>query len=122
MAQNSFEYKEKHGRFPLWSNGMFSGMPAYQIAMESDHSFSVGYFQTILTLGLPKPINFFFLACVCFYILMVIMRVNPWIAILGSLSYAYSTYDPVIIATGHYTKILAISLATGRVLGLIFFY
>jgi hypothetical protein len=35
MAQNSFQYKETHGHFPLWTNGMFSGMPAYQIAMDS---------------------------------------------------------------------------------------
>ncbi|HEX3934749.1 MAG TPA: hypothetical protein VHW43_08730, partial [Puia sp.] len=35
MAHNSFEYKETHGHFPLWSNGMFSGMPAYQIAMDT---------------------------------------------------------------------------------------
>ena len=34
MAKNSFDYKEAHGHFPLWTNGMFSGMPAYQIAME----------------------------------------------------------------------------------------
>jgi hypothetical protein len=122
MAQNSFDYKEKHGHFPLWSNGMFSGMPAYQIAMESDHSFSIGYFQTILTLGLPKPINFFFLACICFYILMVVVRVNPWIGILGAISYAYSTYDPVIIATGHDTKMLAIAYAPGVIAGLILLY
>src|SRR5688500_8983596 len=63
MAQNSFEYKEKHGNFPLWTNGMFSGMPAYQIAMEASHAVSPGWFYYVLTLGLPKPISFFFLAC-----------------------------------------------------------
>ena len=35
MARNSFEYKKTHGHFPLWTNSMFSGMPAYQIAMDS---------------------------------------------------------------------------------------
>ena len=29
MAQQSFEYKEKHGHFPRWTNGMMSGMPAH---------------------------------------------------------------------------------------------
>jgi hypothetical protein len=27
MAQQSFEYKEKFGHLPLWTNSMFSGMP-----------------------------------------------------------------------------------------------
>ena len=27
MAHNSFQYKEAHGHFPLWTEGMFSGMP-----------------------------------------------------------------------------------------------
>ena len=69
MAQNSFEYKEKHGELPLWTNGMFSGMPAYQIAMEPDVAVSPMWFHGLGTLWLPKPISFFFLACVCFYFL-----------------------------------------------------
>lgn len=65
MAQNSFQYKETHGKFPLWTNGMFSGMPAYQIAMDPDTPVSLGWFYYLVTLNLPKPINFFFLACIC---------------------------------------------------------
>ena len=34
MSHQSFEYKEKHGHFPLWTTNMFGGMPGYQIAME----------------------------------------------------------------------------------------
>jgi len=29
MAQQSFEFKDKYGHYPLWTNSMFSGMPAY---------------------------------------------------------------------------------------------
>lgn len=122
MAQNSFEYKEKHGEMPLWTNSMFSGMPAYQIALEQTHPVSILYFQTILTLGLPKPIHFFFLACICFYILSMVLRINPWAAIMASLAFAYSTYDPVIIAVGHDTKMLAISYMPGVIAALILLY
>jgi hypothetical protein len=34
MSHQSFEYKEKHGHFPLWVTSMFCGMPGYQIALE----------------------------------------------------------------------------------------
>ena len=109
MAENSFKYKETHGHFPLWTNGMFSGMPAYQIAMESQHSLSPGLFYYILTLNLPKPISFFFLACVCFYFLSQVLRVNPYIGIIGSLAYAYATYNVIIIGAGHDTKMQCIA-------------
>ncbi|TAG12119.1 MAG: hypothetical protein EAZ41_05005, partial [Sphingobacteriia bacterium] len=40
MAQNSFQYKEINGHFPLWTNGMFGGMPAYQITGISENPIS----------------------------------------------------------------------------------
>jgi hypothetical protein len=110
MVQNSFEHKEKFGRFPLWSNSMFSGMPAYQIAMEADVPVSTGFILKMLSLGLPSPFSFFVLACICFYILSQILRVNPYIGIIGSLAYAYATYNPIIISVGHETKMNAIAL------------
>lgn len=42
MAQQSFEVKEKTGHFPLWTNSMFAGMPAYQIAMEGTSNIGAG--------------------------------------------------------------------------------
>ena len=109
MAQNCFEYKDKHGHFPLWTNGMFSGMPAYQIAMDSENPVTISVLMHILTLNLPKPLNFFFLACICFYFLTQVMRVNPYIGIMGALGYAYATYNPIIIVAGHDTKMAAIA-------------
>lgn len=122
MAQNSFEYKEKYGRFPLWTNGMFSGMPAYQIAMEGETVVSPGWFYGILTLGLPKPISFFFLACVCFYFLALVLRINPYLAIAGALAYAYATYNPIIIAAGHDTKMQSIALMPALLASVILVY
>jgi len=115
MAQQSFEYKEKHGRFPLWSNSMFSGMPAYSIAMDQDYPISVGWFYNILTLGLPAPISYFFIACVCFYFLCQVLKINPWLSVMAALAFAYSTYDPVIVAVGHNTKMQALAVAPATV-------
>ena len=111
MAQQSFEYKEKHGHFPLWTESAFSGMPAYTIAIDGQTVLTYGWLVRIMTLGLPQPISFFFLACVCFYILMVVLRINPWIAVLASLAYAYCSYDPIVIVTGHVTKMWAMAYA-----------
>ena len=54
MAQNSFEYKDKNGHFPLWNPNLFSGMPNYQVAMEGKSV--MPDLTKIFSLGLPKPI------------------------------------------------------------------
>lgn len=110
MAHNSFEYKETHGHFPLWSNGMFSGMPAFQIAMDTQSVSIPNLFYGLLTFYLKKPANFFFLACICFYFLALALRINPYIGIIGGLAYAYATYNAVIVAVGHDTKMQSIAL------------
>lgn len=111
MAQQSFEVHEKTGHFPLWTNSMFSGMPAYQIAYEQGTHVTDGisYLTKIMSLGLPEPMSFFFIACLCFYLLCIILRINPWVAIFAALAYAYSTYDPVIISAGHISKMVSLS-------------
>ena len=67
----------------------------------------------MLTFFLKKPASFFFLACICFYFLASVLRVNPWVGIIGALAYAYATYNPVIVSVGHDTKMQAIALMPG---------
>jgi hypothetical protein len=86
-------------------------MPAFQIAMEGTYKLSMVYLEQVINLGLPQPINFFFVACICMYFLCIVLRINPWISILSALAYAYSTYDPVIIMVGHVTKMAAMGYA-----------
>ncbi len=120
MAQNSFEYKEKNGHFPLWNPNLFSGMPNYQVAMQGKSILPDTV--KILSLGMPKPINFFFLACLCFYILCLALRTRPIVAILGGLAYAFSTYNPVVINAGHDTQMLATAFMPLLIAGLICTY
>jgi hypothetical protein len=110
MSKQSYEYKEKNGHFPLWVTSMFSGMPAYQIAIDGYWS-PLGYLDKLFQLWLPKPLNFFFLACVSFYFLCVCLRIRPYAAILGALGFAFCTYSPIIITAGHDTKMLALGYA-----------
>ncbi|HLF45396.1 MAG TPA: YfhO family protein, partial [Chitinophagaceae bacterium] len=106
--QQSFEFKEKHGQFPLWTNSMFSGMPTFQIGYPNNN-YVLSYAHKILTLGLPSPILFFFLASISFYFLCVVLRLRTVVSILGALAFAYATYNPVIISAGHETKMLTMA-------------
>jgi hypothetical protein len=122
MAQQSVEYKEKYGHYPLWSESMFGGMPGYTLALEQRSPVTLGYLTNVLRLGLPAPISYFFMACVCMYILTQVLRINPWLGALAALAYAYSTYDAVILVVGHVTKMEALALAPGVIASLIMIY
>ena len=108
MSHQSFEYKEKTGHFPLWTTSMFGGMPAYQIAIDGTWT-PLMIVDRAMQLWLPKPMNFFFLACICFYFLCICLRIRPFAAVLGALAFAYCSYSPIIITAGHDTKMLTLA-------------
>lgn len=108
MSHQSFEFKEKYGHFPLWITNMFSGMPAFQIATDSKWS-PIVLFNNLFQLWLPQPMNFFFLACICFYFLCLCLRIRPFIAVIAALLFAYCSYSAIIISAGHNTKMMAMA-------------
>jgi len=122
MYEDQRKVKEETGTLPLWTNGMFSGMPGYQIAMEGYNPLSIGYVFQLLTLSLPKPFYFFLLASICFYLLTQIMRINPYLGIFGALSYAFATYHPILISAGHETKMIALGYLPAFIGGLMLIY
>ncbi len=119
-VQNSVEHQQKYGHYPLWNTGLFSGMPNYQISIPGKSTLID--FTKYLSLGMPEPINYFFLACICFYILSQALGLNVYISIAGSLAFAYGTYIPNIIAAGHITKMLAVAYMPAMLAGLILLY
>ena len=108
MSHQSMEYKAAKGHYPLWVSTMFSGMPAYQIAIEGAWS-PLGIIDKAFQVWLPKPMNFFFLACISFYFLCMCLRVKPYAAIIGAIAFAFCTYSPIIITAGHDTKMLTLA-------------
>ena len=121
MSHQSFQYKEAHGHFPLWASNMFSGMPAYQIAMDGPWT-PLSIIHSIITLWMPIPISFFFLACISFYFLCLCLRIKPWAAILGALAFAYCSFDPIIITAGHNTQMFALAYAPALLGAVILIY
>jgi len=109
MAQDAMVYAEKNGQHPLWTNSMFGGMPTYQITGVPGFAFTIGLVDNLLTLHLPEPINLFFLACLCFYFLALVLGFNNIISVIGALAYSYATYNPIIVTVGHITKMHAIA-------------
>jgi hypothetical protein len=107
MSKEIVDYREAAGEEPLWTNSMFGGMPAYQISVIYKNVL-VKHIDKILKLGLPRPIDLVFLYFIGFFILLLTLRVNVWLALLGSVAFAFSSYFFIIIEAGHNSKAHAI--------------
>jgi hypothetical protein len=119
MTQQSFEFFEKYGNYPLWTNSMFGGMPAFQILIATKYNIGILWMHNLFTLFLPSPASLFFLSCICFYILTQVLKLKPWIGILGSLAYAFASYNAIITMVGHVTKFATMGYAPLVLAGII---
>jgi hypothetical protein len=109
MSKDIQDYRDTHdGVAPLWTTRMFGGMPGYQIATNNNNYLSY-WANEAFSLFIPKPFRFFILACLGFYFLALVLRTNPWLAMLGALGYAYASYNAIIVSVGHETKMLSIA-------------
>lgn len=106
---------------PLWLSSMFGGMPAYVLGVPAPTMLTETV-QKIMTLSLPEPFQYFFLCCICFYIFCMCIGVRSYIAILGSLGFAFATYTPIIISAGHITKVWAMAYGPALIGGVILLY
>lgn len=118
VSEEARAWHEKTGEQVLWSNSMFGGMPAYTFYGTRGNNF-VSYIGEGILNALPRPANFLFLAMGSFFILMQVMKVNKWLGAVGALAYAFASYNCVILATGHETKMMDIAYMPSVVAGLI---
>lgn len=118
MSKEIVDYRAKTGQEPLWTNSMFGGMPAYQISTKYTGNV-LGYADKILSLGLPHPANLVFLYFLGFFILLLVMGVNPWLSIVGAIGFAFSSYFFIIFDAGHNSKAHAIAYMAPVIAGMI---
>ncbi|MFC1733775.1 YfhO family protein [candidate division KSB1 bacterium] len=119
MAKEIVDYREKYGKEPLWTNNMFSGMPAYQISIRYASTKIIHFFDKMFQLWLPHPANYVFLYMIGFFILMLVLGVNPWLSIAGAIAFAFSSYFFIILEAGHTNKSHAIGYMAPVLAGII---
>ncbi len=107
MQKEIMDYKEKDGKGPLWTNQMFGGMPSYQIWVQYAANVAT-YGIALVTKTFPNPIGSVLLLLFGAYFLFNVLRIPPLLAAAGAIAFTFTTYNFVLIATGHSNKILAI--------------
>lgn len=103
-----FDYKEKDGHAPNWTNSMFGGMPTYQIWYE--HATNVGtYISKAIKAVFPSPADIILTYLLGAYFLLCVLRLKPWLAAAGAIAITFSSYNFIYIEAGHVNKAYAIA-------------
>lgn len=121
MSKEITDYRAKTGEEALWTNSMFGGMPAYQISVKHKGNL-IRYVDDIFKLGLPHPANLVFIYFIGFFILLMVMKVDPWLALGGALAFAFSSYFFIILEAGHNSKAHAIGYMAPVIAGILLTY
>jgi len=121
MSKEISDFREKTGEEPLWTNSMFGGMPAYQISVIYKGNL-LRFVDKIFLLGLPQPAGYIFLYMLGFFILLLVLKVDPWLSIVGAIAYGFSSYFFIILEAGHNSKAHAIGYMAPVIAGIILTY
>jgi len=114
------DFREKNGREPLWTNSIFSGMPAYLISTRYPGNL-IKYADAFLRM-FKMPVSVLFLSMLGFYIMLLIFEVDPWLAIAGALAYSLSSFFFQILGAGHNTQAIALAYMAPMIGGIYYAY
>ena len=109
MAHEIKSHQEKYNDRILWSGNMFAGMPSYLTSTVKFDGNIARFINKAYHLWLPHPASTLFAYFLGFYILLLCLRINPWLSIIGAIAFAFSSYFVIIIEAGHTSKANAIA-------------
>ena len=115
-------FKEKTGKTPRWTNSAFSGMPTYQIMPSYSSANGLNTAVNAYHLWLPENVWFVFVYLLGFYILLRAFDFRQWMAALGAIVWAFSSYFFIIIAAGHLWKVMALAYLPPMIAGIVLAY
>ncbi|WP_420552778.1 YfhO family protein [Tenacibaculum aiptasiae] len=120
MSKEVSDYRAEKGEEPYWLGNAFSGMPAYQVSAYYPNDF-VRYIDKAIRF-LPRPADYLFLYFLGFFLLLNALKVDWKLAILGSLSFGFSTYLIIIFGAGHNAKAHAIGYMPLVIAGVLYVF
>ena len=115
------DFREKTGREPLWTNSIFSGMPAYLISTLYPGNL-IKYVDATKLKVFKMPVSVLFLSMLGFYIMLLFFGVDPWLAIAGAIAYGFSSFFFQILGAGHNTQAIALAYMAPMIGGIYYTY
>lgn len=114
------DFRERTGKEPLWTNSVFSGMPAYLISTKYPGNL-LKHADTVLRI-FKMPVAVLFLSMAGFYLLLILFGLNPWLSLTGALAYGFSSFFFQILAAGHNTQAIALAYMAPMIGGVWYAY
>ena len=121
-GQEGKEYLERTGERTRWTNSIFGGMPTYQMAPSYDSTDLLKSVENLYHLYLPTYVWYVFVMLLGFYILLRAFNFKVWMAALGAIIWAFSSYFFIIIAAGHIWKLITLAYIPPTIAGLVLCY
>ena len=121
-GQEVKEYYEQTGERRRWTNSLFGGMPMYQIAPSYDSTKSLQWVQKAYQLFLPDYVCLTFMLMLGFYILLRVFGIPVWLAGLGGIMWAFSSYFFILISAGHIWKFITLAYVPPTIAGIVLAY
>ncbi len=118
-GQELSEYYEQTGEHSRWTGSVFSGMPTYQTAPTYDSVQPLNVFVKAYHLWMPDYVWYVFVYLLGFYILLRAFNFKEWMAALGAVVWAFSSYFFIIIAAGHIWKVWALAYLPPMIGGIV---
>ena len=117
------DFKTPDGDYPLWTNALFGGMPAYMIVFDYPHTYVGKAVDAVLGV-FPRPVALLLACMISMYILLQVVGsskgpANRWLSAMGAVGYALGSYILISMEAGHVSKVFALAYAPGVLAGII---
>ncbi|MCC6727358.1 MAG: hypothetical protein IT258_22825 [Saprospiraceae bacterium] len=119
MQGESRKVFDQTGQYPLWTNAAFSGMPSYQILYPTSNPMKFVQKAFLLGNDMAPPHTGILLMMLGVYFLLVVMKVDWRLSIIGAIGYALAANHMDLVQAGHSTKIIAAAYCAPILAGLI---
>ena len=122
LGQEAIQFTKQTGKTTRWTNSAFGGMPTYQSAPSYNSTRGLGAVMKAYHLWLPENVWYLFVYLLGFYILLRAFDFRQWMAALGAVVWAFSSYFLIIIAAGHIWKVWALAYLPPMIAGIVLAY
>ncbi|MGQ8337273.1 YfhO family protein [Sunxiuqinia sp. A32] len=120
MSKEIQDFRDSTGEETLWTNSMFGGMPAYLISAKFPGNILAKIQKSVNFI--PVSVRLLMLHFVFFYVLCLVLGINPWVSFAGGVAYSFFSVLFILLVGGHITKVHTLAYMSLVVAGVIISY